>query len=281
MEGKLSSKGWKHLILFVLPYLLFVGSFQYLGIFLLGVENNMLKAPSLLQSIVLAFLGAIGTFLVLFIFMKYVDRRPFIDVGFRNQNIYSSIFVGLLLGFFALASGLLISIEFEQLQITQIDFSSSKILQSIVLFLIIAITEETLFRGYVLRNLTWSFGPYIGLIVSAILFALMHGFNPNINLIGLLNLFLAGLLLGLSYLFNKNLWLPISLHFSWNFFQSLFGYNVSGQNSYSLIEFKVIEANLVNGGDFGFEGSIFATVIQILLIALIYFYYRKVYGKTS
>ncbi len=275
MEDVLSNKGWKRLVLFVLPYFFFVGIFQYIGHFILGIENDLPPSPSVLQSVVLAFFGSIGTLSVILLFMNFVDERPFIELGFRNQNIYYSAFIGFFMGFIALSFGLLITLEYGHIQIDGINFSGSKILLSIILFALIAFTEETLFRGYVLRNLTLSFSPYLALIISAICFSIMHGFNPSINLIGLVNLFLAGLLLGIPYLFNKNLWFPISLHFSWNFFQSLFGYNVSGQDSYSLIEFQTLDKNLINGGDFGFEGSIFSVLIQIILIICLTLYYER------
>jgi len=74
----------------------------------------------------------------------------------------------------------------------------------------------------------YSFGKPIALVVSAILFSIMHGQNPAFDYLAFINLFLAGVMLGLPYIFNKNLWFPIALHFSWNFFQSLFGFKVSG-----------------------------------------------------
>ena len=103
----------------------------------------------------------------------------------------------------------------------------------------------------------------------------MHGANPNMDWFSFLNLFLAGILLGMSYVYTKNLWFPIALHFSWNFFQSLFGFNVSGQDFYSLIEFNIPEKNKLNGGDFGFEGSVFSIIIQIILIFSIFIYYQR------
>ncbi|MEO0570334.1 MAG: type II CAAX endopeptidase family protein [Bacteroidota bacterium] len=280
MEDKLSSKGWEHLILFIFPYFFIVGLFQYIASFFLGIEKSLTTSLSLSQSTVFAFFGAIASFSVIYIFIRFVDRRPLTDLGFRNQKIYCSVLIGLFTGFFALAFGFLITLGLGQVKINTVNFSSSKILLSIILFAIIAFTEETLFRGYVLRNLMLSFRPYIGLLISALFFAIMHGFNPNINLIGLVNLFLAGILLGIPYIFNKNLWFPISLHFSWNFFQSLFGYNVSGQDSYSMIEFQKIEKNFINGGDFGFEGSIFSIIIQMVLIVCLFKYFQR-QGKTS
>ena len=61
-----------------------------------------------------------------------------------------------------------------------------------------------------------------------------------------MSLFLAGILLGITYIYTKNLWFPVALHLSWNLFQTLFGFNVSGKDFYSLIEFKIQENNLLN-----------------------------------
>ena len=96
----------------------------------------------------------------------------------------------------------------------------------------------------------------------------MHGANPNISLFSLLGLFLAGIALGSSYMYTKNLWYPIAFHFSWNLFQSLLGFNVSGQDIYSIIEFTVPENNKINGGQFGFEGSIFSILTEFILSAI-------------
>jgi len=63
---------------------------------------------------------------------------------------------------------------------------------------------------------------------------------------------------------------PIAFYFSWNFFQSLFGFNVSGLDSYSLIEFKTTQDTWANGGDFGFDGSVLAILFQLILIVVLY-----------
>ncbi len=90
-----------------------------------------------------------------------------------------------------------------------------------------------------------------------------------------ISLFLAGILLGLSYIYTKNLWFPIALHLSWNLFQTLFGFNVSGKDTYSLIEFSLNEKNLLNGGAFGFEGSILSVISMIIIIIGIWIYYDR------
>ena len=87
----------------------------------------------------------------------------------------------------------------------------------------VAITEETIYRGYLLTGLTAVWGKWIGLIVMSILFALPHllvsdagGTNPLLfNLL----LMIPGIVLGLAYLRSGALWLPIGIHLAWNLFQ--------------------------------------------------------------
>ena len=106
-----------------------------------------------------------------------------------------------------------------------------------------------------------SFNKYVALVLSSLLFAILHIFNPNTSAIGMINLFLAGILLGVSYIYTKNLWFPVALHFSWNFFQGpVFGFHVSGLDMNAIIIQKPQEEQLFSGGTFGFEGSILATV---------------------
>lgn len=103
----------------------------------------------------------------------------------------------------------------------------------------------------------------------------MHCINPSINLFSLLDLFLAGIVLGLPYIYTKNLWFSISMHLSWNLFQTLYGFNVSGLDTYSIIEFEIIDENLINGGGFGLEGSYLSIIAEILTLVGIEIYYKK------
>ncbi len=162
-----------------------------------------------------------------------------------------------------------------QILFTEMVFNGMDMLISVGLFSLVAVVEEVLFRGYILRNFMISFNKYVALIGSSALFSLIHVFNPNVDWFALLNIFLAGTLLGISYVHTKNLWFPIALHLSWNLFQSLFGFNVSGIDFYSLVEFSIPKKNIWNGGAFGFEGSVLSVVFQLVAIGGIFWYYQR------
>ncbi|QTE23450.1 CPBP family intramembrane glutamic endopeptidase [Polaribacter cellanae] len=264
------------IFLFIIAYFFIVGIFQLIGANLAGVDyTNLEYKETSIQQLTTSFFDLAGTFLVIWLFMKFVDKEKFIELGFQTKNRFKDFIYGIIIGFIIMVLGYFLLIYFEEIFFVKINFDFKELLISICLFTIVAIVEETLIRGYVLKNLMSSFHKYIALILSSILFSLAHSFNPNVNLFSLFDLFLAGIVLGLSYIYTKNLWFPIAMHLSWNLFQTLLGFNVSGQDAYSIIEFKINEANLVNGGAFGFEGSYLSVIAEILTIIGIAYYYNR------
>ena len=80
--------------------------------------------------------------------------------------------------------------------------------------------------------------------------------------------------MGLYYIYRQNLWFPIALHFSWNFFQGpIFGFEVSGIELNSLIVQEITGSDLLTGGDFGLEGSALLSVLLLLSIFFVQYLY--------
>ena len=275
--------GWQRVLKLIIPYIFIVGSFQLIGMLIIGVdfENYNPAVRTSEQHLINIFFSLLGTFFVLWLFMKHVDREKFINLGFHFKNRLKEFNYGIVIGAFILIVGYLLLLFMDEINFNEIVFNSKEVIITILAYAIVALIEEALFRGYILRNLMISYNKYIALIISSILFSAVHGFNPNIDLIGFVDLFFAGILLGISYIFTKNLWFPIALHFSWNLTQTFLGFNVSGNDAYSIIEFKTTENNLLNGGDFGFEGSIFSIIAQIVFIVVIWVYYHEKLKKIT
>lgn len=277
MEIKEGDKhAWLRVLLLIIPYFIIVGLFQLIGGFISGANlmNEEFNSNSI-QDLSIAFFGLLGTFFVIWIFMKNIDHEPFINLGFQTKNRLKDFVLGIIIGLIIMVIGYTILVYSGEIRFVNLNFDIEELIISILLFIIVSVTEEMFLRGYVLRNFMLSFNKYVALFLSSVLFAAMHGFNPNIDFFALLNLFLAGILLGMSYIYTKNLWFPIGLHFSWNLFQTLLGFNVSGLDSYSIVEFKITAPNLINGGMFGFEGSYLSIVAQLITITCIVFYYNK------
>ena len=207
--------------------------------------------------------------------MKYIDKENFLNIGLDLKGRFKELNFGIFLGFAIMCFAFSFLMIVGQIIYESAIFDLEKILLSIVLFAGVSLFEEIIFRGYMLKNLLQSFNPMLSLFISSLLFCVIHGSNPNVNFLGLLNIFLAGYFLGISYVYTKNLWFPLALHFSWNFFQSMFGFNVSGLDSYSIVQFSIPQNTIINGGKFGFESSLLSIFILIVGSCIIWKFFSK------
>jgi membrane protease YdiL (CAAX protease family) len=173
--------------------------------------------------------------------------------------------------------GFIILFSMNEIIVTDFNLDIEQILIGAVLFVFVAFNEEILVRGYILNNFLQSMNKYLALALSSLIFSALHLFNPDFNWVSFVSIFLAGILLGIPYIYTKNLWFPIALHFSWNFFQgTFFGFRVSGQSTYSIIcQAPSTANNIINGGNFGFEGSIISHIFIIVSIIIIWLLVRK------
>lgn len=129
-----------------------------------------------------------------------------------------------------------------------------------------AVGEELLFHGYAFQLLMRRIGAFSTLLPVGVLFAAAHANNLNANWMSFFNTFLWGVFLGLCFLRSGDLWLPIGVHFGWNWALPLLGTNVSG--------FKMVTTGLLmkwnvgplwSGGDYGPEASLLTTLVLPIL----------------
>jgi membrane protease YdiL (CAAX protease family) len=127
-----------------------------------------------------------------------------------------------------------------------------------------AVAEELLFRGALFRLVEEWLGTWAALAASGLLFGALHLLNPGATLWGAIAIAAeAGVLLGAAYTATRTLWVPIGLHFGWNFAESgLFGTTVSGTTgTHGLLRGAAHGPAIISGGGFGPEGSILAIVV--------------------
>ncbi len=126
--------------------------------------------------------------------------------------------------------------------------------------------EELLFRGIIFRVIEQSLGSWLALAISALLFGALHLANPNATLWGAITIAIeAGIMLAAAFVFTRRLWLPIGIHFAWNFTQgTIFGVAVSGNDMKGLLQSTLSGPALLSGGAFGAEASIFAVLVCLL-----------------
>ena len=136
------------------------------------------------------------------------------------------------------------------------------------LFLILLITatnEELVFRGYPFQKLVESLGPPGAVAVSSAFFGLAHLGNSHHTWISTLNTMLVGIPLSLAYLRTRSLWMPVGMHFTWNYVQGfVFGLPVSGYTfPTSLLNAQVHGAAWLTGSEYGPEGGLLSTIVVV------------------
>ena len=144
------------------------------------------------------------------------------------------------------------------------------IVSAFFLFLSVATGEEIMFRGVLFRWIDEKWGFMVALIISSVLFGIIHIFEPNATLWSSLAIAVeAGLLLGAAYKYFGTLWVPIGIHWAWNFTQgNIFGFEVSGKDvGESLLKATVSGPDFLTGGGFGAEASLIAFLLGFILSA--------------
>lgn len=128
-----------------------------------------------------------------------------------------------------------------------------------------AVGEEVVFRGVVFRLLEERLGTTLALLLSASAFGAVHAANNGATWVSTLAIALeSGVLLGVAYAATRTLWLPIGLHFGWNFTEGgIFGAAVSGGHSTGLLVAPLSGPPLITGGTFGPEASLVAVAVSL------------------
>jgi len=127
-----------------------------------------------------------------------------------------------------------------------------------------SVFEELLFRGVLFRSVEDMAGSWIVIVVSSLVFGLLHLINPGATLMGAIYISIeAGLLLAAAYLLTRRLWIAMGFHFAWNYVQSaVFSGVVSGGVALpGLFQDKIEGPSFFTGGSFGMEQSVFALIL--------------------
>ena len=241
----------------------------------------LIKTNSIPNTMILYCLDKIGILFCLWYFRHVIDELTVTSLGFSWKGFGKDALLGSFVAVLTIAVGTFLLYLGNNLTIRVDNFDLSNTLYAILFFIIVAFVEEVIVRGYILNSLMESMNRWLALFISAIIFTLWHLANPGITLMAELNIFIAGVLLGVNYIYTKNLWFAIFFHFAWNFFQgTILGYHVSGLPiDTGFLQTITRGPEEITGGVFGFEGSVFAAFLQLIAIAALAIYYEKKYGK--
>jgi membrane protease YdiL (CAAX protease family) len=278
--------GWLRAVLFILVFFAGAVSIGLVVGLLTGTTGSSAKAATnkstITDTTIYLLLSTLLSVVLTVIFRRYIDRRPVASLGFKWDRYQHHALTGFCLAFALLGTGTLILFFHKNLQWNNVHFQPDDLFITLVMMMLVALGEEMVFRGYILRNLLQSMNKWVALVITALLFVMAHAGNPGMTAIAVINLLLGGLLLGINYIYTRNLWYALLFHFSWNFFQGpVLGYEVSGINLQSVLEPELKGPSWLTGGRFGFEGSIAATMVFIPALLILFLVYERRYGRTT
>ena len=211
------------------------------------------------------------------LYVKYVEKHEPTDLNLRK--LLPHTLLGLLVGcvFMVLVVGSIVASGCAS--VTMSDFSGKEQFNIIMTFLAVAVGEEIMCRGIIFRVIDERWNTWVALIFSALFFGFGHINNDNATWWSSLAIAIeAGLLLGAAYKWSGTLWLPIGIHWAWNYVQgNVFGLAVSGRETGDAILSTAVDGpDIITGGAFGPEASIVAVIIGTLYtIVFLFNRYRR------
>jgi membrane protease YdiL (CAAX protease family) len=247
------------------------GFYAFLCIMGLGVFTAIFSILGYLAGAVAA--TTTTAFVANWVSIRIFERAPFLNVGlWWSDPSLRNTGIGVVLG---AGSALLVTVlpavlgAAEFVQDPEKAGGLASLVYVTILLVFGAAAEELMFRGYAFQVLARGFGGVATLAVTSVLFGLVHTSNLNFNAIAMANTIGFGVILGLAMLRTGALWLPIGLHFGWNWVPPLVGVNLSGFNmgvtGYTL-RWKI--PDLWSGGAYGPEGGLLTTGIVLVLVVI-------------
>lgn len=217
-------------------------------------------------------------FLSIFLMTK-ISKLKIEQLGFTKDNIVFSYLKGALFGTLQIFTVFFIIFGLKAIDVYYVgNISILLLIKVFIIFIFQALLEEILFRGYLMPFFSKIIGIKFTIILLSFLFTCIHLFNPNLDIIGLANVFLAGVTFSLIYYYTGNLWLVGAMHTLWNFILGfIVGSQISGIITYNSVFFSIPVENkdLISGGVFGFEASIVTTIVELTISLFVIYLIRK------
>ncbi len=213
--------------------------------------------------------------------MAKIERRKFLDFGFRGDARVIRLISGLIAGFTSISLLVLLLWKLDLLQISGPTLHMTTLFAYALAWggfmVIVAFTEESIFRGYAQFTLGRSLGfGWTALLLSAA-FGALHGGNPGETPVGRYVAMAVGLMLSLSVWYTGSLWWAMGFHAAWDWGESYFyGTPDSGGVSVGRLFTATAQGNpILSGGTTGPEGSALSFGLVVLLMALMWLWWGR------
>jgi CAAX amino terminal protease family. len=226
--------------------------------------------------------------------MARIERRSWLNYGLRDSSAPSHFLSGALVGFVSLTVMLAIMRAAHDFYFGPLAMHGSALAASAALsllgFLVVALLEENLFRGYAFYTLIDGIGFWPAALLMSAVFAAAHVSNPGEAKVGIIAVFAFGMMLAFSIWRTGTLLWAIGFHLLWDYAET-FIYGVPDSGFVSPEHFftaKLTGPAWITGGSVGPEGSWFIFLVLALIAVVIKLGYprrsfklRRDYGESA
>jgi membrane protease YdiL (CAAX protease family) len=251
---------WKWILMFIVS-----GILAFLGYGV--IDGFQIAVKQAIMAYIFPPLTILGLYVV---FTYWIEKEWAPDVVRRRA--FTDLLTGLSFGavYLLVVAGIIYlcgCVSFEKFT-----WDSQSQLIAFLSFFGVAVGEEIIFRGVLFKWIDKRWGMWPALLVSAFVFGFAHLTNDNGSVWSSISISVeAGLLFGMIYKWSGSLWIPIGIHWTWNYVQgNILGFAVSGTDA-GTTWYKAIPSgpDLISGGAFGAEASIVSFVLGLVLTALL------------
>lgn len=240
------------------------------------VANKVSAPPAVMIPTLIS--TVFGT-IISMLYCRFGEMRSLGSMGMRKKKIVPHYLIGLAVGTALMTAIVLFSALFGA---QKISFCNGVNFGLIGLYWIgwffQGMSEEFIFRGYLMNTVGGKHSAVIAITVSSVAFSLAHIANPGFGPLVFVNLALFGVFAGLYMILTDDIWGGCAIHSIWNCTQgNLYGISVSGTNEMESVMKTVADSDsvILTGGKFGIEGSIFTTIVLVAASAIVYFMMKK------
>lgn len=216
------------------------------------------------------FLPFLGLYFGHLILIRLFEKSGLSFIRVTTSNLFSKLLVGVFFGLFWLTIAVIPIYFLGKGQLaTVFSLNATQLLIYFVILFVNAAMQELLVHGYLFSLLQNKYSEFTALIVTSILFLLLHSGAINAGVIASINVFGAGLIFGLITIFFDSLISATVAHAIWNYFGAVW-FGLIPLDNYPTMKLIAVKGNpLIIGDKNGMETSITVTITIVLIIALL------------
>jgi membrane protease YdiL (CAAX protease family) len=212
--------------------------------------------------------------LLFFLWVGLIEKRSIKTIGFQSYKPFKEYTTGFMVGFSAISVVTIILYLFRMVEFKSYNFNFAPVHIVAIAFgwIVQSASEEIAIRGWLIPSLGSQRTPTTAIVLTAIIFGILHLFSAGVTVLSFINLILSGVFFAGYAIYTNNIWGVCGLHFAWNFtLGNIYGFPVSGfsSNGEAIMTMKQVGSTFFTGGDFGPEGSFITTIILLVGISIL------------